>query len=134
MQRQKLLNQVRGRRGRRVRLRIRGTSSKPRLSVFRSNTHIYAQLIDDMKQKTLVSASSLEVGGKLPAKGKSKITGRRGAAGEKKTEAAKKVGKVIAEKAKKRGIKSAVLVRGAYHYHGRVKFLTEGAREEGLKI
>ncbi|MCP6720390.1 MAG: 50S ribosomal protein L18 [Patescibacteria group bacterium] len=132
MQKQKLLNKVKGRRKQRVRLRIRGTSSKPRLSVFRSNSHIYAQLIDDTKQKTLASASSFELEASTPRgnRGPSRGVGKK----LKKTEVAEKVGKVIAEKAKKLNIKSAVLDRGAYRYHGRVKFLTEGAREEGLKI
>ncbi len=132
MQNQKLLNQIKKRRERRVRQRVKGTSSKPRLSVFRSNTHIYAQLIDDTKQETLVSASSLETKAPTPKKGRGPD---RSVGGKfKRTEEAKKIGKVIAEKAKKLGIKSAVLDRGAYRYHGRVKFLTEGAREGGLKI
>ena len=132
MQNQKLLNQIKGRRERRVRQRVKGTSSRPRLSVFRSNTHIYAQLIDDTKQETLVSASSLEV--KKPTSKGGNVSSRRVKKESKKTEEAKEIGKVIADKAKKLGIKSAVLDRGAYRYHGRVKFLTEGAREGGLKI
>lgn len=132
MQKQKLLNQIKRRRERRVRQRVKGTSSRPRLSVFRSNTRIYAQLIDDTKQETLVSASSLEF--ETPTSKGGDVSGRRIRKEFKKTEEAKKIGKVIAEKAKKLGIKSAVLDRGAYRYHGRVKFLAEGAREGGLKI
>jgi len=118
MKKQKSLNQKRQRRARRVRARIKGTASKPRLSVFRSNSHVYAQLIDDIAEKTLASASSYKIT-------KNSL---------KKTEVAKKVGEEIALKADKLGIKSVVLDRGEYRYHGRVKFLAEGARKKGLKI
>ena len=101
----------------RVRARVSGTSSKPRFNVFRSNTHIYAQLIDDEAGKTLVSASSHEVKGK-----------------GNKSDLASQVGKLAAEKALKAGIKEAVFDRGGYQYHGRIKNLAEGAREAGLKI
>jgi len=89
---------------------MRGDSPRPRLSVFRSNKYIYAQIIDDSKNKTLISASSKEI--------KSK----------KKIEAAYETGKIIAEKAKKSGISVVVFDRGKYKFHGRVKALAEGAR------
>ena len=104
----------------RIRKRLSGTADKPRLSVFRSNKSIYAQIINDEKGETLVSASSVtkEIGEK-------KVT---------KTEAAKLVGKLIAERAKENGIEVVVFDRGGYLYHGRVKSLAEGAREGGLKF
>lgn len=113
------LNQIKIRRRNRVRMRIKSVLTKPRLSVFRSNTHIYAQIIDDAEGKTLVSASSLEV------KDKKKM---------KKADIAKAVGKKLAEKAVKAGVKEAAFDRGNYRYHGRVKALAEAAREGGLKI
>jgi len=91
----------------------------PRLCVFRSNAHIYAQIIDDVNGKTLVSASSLE---------------KDFEAGETKKETAKKVGAAIAKKALEANIKSIVFDRGGYQYHGRVKELAEGAREGGLEF
>lgn len=103
----------------RVRARIFGTKEKPRLSIFRSNRWIYAQLIDDDSQKTVASASSL--GEKSKAKGK-------------KIDGAIMVGKLIAEKAKKAGTVSAVFDRGRYKYHGRIKAVVDSARESGLKI
>lgn len=107
----------------RIRRRIRkvsfGTATKPRLSVFRSNKEIYAQLIDDTNGKTLAAASSRDKG--LDAKGT-------------KTEVANAVGKAIAEKAKKAGIETVAFDRGGNLYHGRVKSLAEGAREAGLKF
>ncbi len=110
-------NLNRGLRKRRSRAKIAGTAETPRLSVFRSNRYTYAQLIDDGKGHTLTSASSREIGKK-----------------GKKTDLAKKLGAALAEKAKKLGIKSAVLHRSFYKYHGRVKAVAEGAREAGLKI
>jgi large subunit ribosomal protein L18 len=112
-----LTNQKRIRRKIRVRSRIRGTKEKPRLSVFRSHKYIYAQLIDDIAGKTLVSASSRKLKKKM-----------------KKTEAAEEVGKIIAEKALKANITTAVFDRGPYKYHGRVKRLVESCRKNGLKI
>ena len=102
----------------RVRNKISGTESRPRLSVFRSNKEIYAQLVDDVKGVTLVAASSKE---KEATKGT-------------KMEQANAVGKAIAEKAKTAGIEVVVFDRGGYLYHGRVKSLAEGAREGGLKF
>jgi large subunit ribosomal protein L18 len=98
--------------------KIFGTSSKPRLSVFRSNKYTYVQLIDDNAGKTLASASTIELAKK---KGK-------------KTDVAKEMGVLIAEKAKKLNIKEAVFNKGPYLYHGRIKAVAEGAREGGLKI
>lgn len=107
----------------RIRRRIRkvsfGTEARPRLSVFRSNKEIYAQLIDDNAGKTLAAASSRDKA--IDAKGT-------------KTEIAVAVGKAIAEKAKKAGIETVAFDRGGNLYHGRVKALAEGAREAGLKF
>lgn len=105
----------------RIRRHLEGTGTKPRMSVFRSNKQIYAQIIDDSDGKTLVAASSAE---KSLAE-QSKI---------KKTDQAKLVGKLIAEKALEKGIKEVVFDRNGYQYHGRVKNLAEAARENGLKF
>jgi large subunit ribosomal protein L18 len=113
----KSINKIRRQRKQRVRAGIYGTAEQPRLSVFRSNRFIYAQLIDDSAGRTLAAASSKEV----------KTTG------DKKVQA-KAVGLLIAKKAKEKGIKSTVLDRGAYKFHGRVKALAEGAREGGLQL
>ena len=99
-----------------------GTSGRARLSVFRSSKHIYAQLIDDVKGTTMAAASSLEK------------TMREGAKTGANIAAAKAVGKLIAERAKEKGIKDVVFDRGGYLYHGRVKALAEAAREGGLKF
>ncbi len=104
-----------------MRFKVRGVSERPRLSVFRGNRHIYAQIIDDAKQKTLVSASSLE----LMKKSKTKIP---------KTKIAGAVGELLAERAKEKKIKAVVFDRGAYRYHGRVKALAEAARAKGLEF
>ena len=103
----------------RVRGKISGTAERPRLNVFRSNANIYAQIIDDVNGVTLVSANTLE-------------KGFEGATGN--AEAAKKVGTVLAERAKAKGIEEVVFYRGGYVYHGRVAALAEGAREGGLKF
>lgn len=103
----------------RVRGKISGTAERPRLSVFRSEKHIYAQIIDDVAGKTLVSASSVEKD--FEGSGSNK-------------EAARKVGKTIGERAVKAGIEEVVFDRGGYIYHGRVQELAEGAREGGLKF
>ncbi len=107
-------------RHKRVRKKIKGTSFRPRLCVFRSNKHIYAQIIDDEKAHTLVSASSLDK--EFRTKNIKPNT----------REAAYEVGKLIAEKAKKAGITQVCFDRGGYKYHGRVEKLAEGAREGGL--
>ena len=99
-----------------------GTSGRARLSVFRSSKHIHAQLIDDAKGETLVAASSLE---------KSMREGRKTGAN---IDAAKAVGKLIAERAKQKGIKDVVFDRGGYLYHGRIKALADAAREAGLNF
>lgn len=109
----------RARRHRRVRGKISGTAARPRLNVFRSAKHIYAQLIDDVNGVTLACASSLE----------KDFDGNGG-----NKEAAKKVGQLIAKKAKKKGIENVVFDRSGYIYHGRVLELAEGARECGLKF
>jgi large subunit ribosomal protein L18 len=103
-----------------IRKKIEGTATAPRLSVFRSNSEIYAQVIDDISGKTLFAASSLE-------KEFSKEKGT-------KTELAKKVGKTVGERALKAGFDSIKFDRSGYLYHGRVKALAEGAREAGLKF
>ncbi len=104
----------------RIRKTVRGTAARPRMSVFRSNKQIYVQLIDDLAQQTLVSASSSDKGF-----GDEKMT---------KIEQAKKVGKLIAERALAAGIQNVVFDRNGYLYHGRVKSLAEAAREGGLKF
>ena len=106
-------------RHKRVRAKISGTPERPRLNVFRSNTNIYAQIIDDVAGVTLVSASTLE-------KSFAGSTGNK--------EAARKVGQLIAERAKAKGIENVVFDRGGYIYHGRVQELAEGAREGGLQF
>ncbi len=110
----------------RVRARVSGTASKPRLNVFRSLNQIYVQLIDDESGKTLAAANSKEVS----AKGGSASGGKR----LKKSEIAAQVGKLAAEKAQAAGIKQVVFDRGGYQYHGRVKELAEAARAAGLEF
>lgn len=109
------------RRKERTRAKIKGTAERPRLSVFRSNKHIYAQLIDDTKSASLLSVSDKKI-----AENKKK--------GKKKKDVAQMIGEVIAEKAKKKKIEKVVFDRGAYKYHGRVKAVAEGARKGGLKF
>lgn len=99
----------------RIRAKVSGTAERPRLSVYRSNKAIYCQLIDDLQGHTLASATS------------------QGTTGT-KTEQAVAVGKIIAERAKAKGIEAVVFDRGGYRYHGRVRSLAEGAREGGLKF
>ena len=108
----------RTRRHQRVREKIRGSAGRPRLAVFRSITHIYAQLIDDDSGRTLVEASSVGV---KDGKGR-------------KSERAKAVGAMLGEKAKAKGIGEAVFDRGGYRYHGRVKALGDAARSAGLRF
>ena len=112
-------NAQRLKRHRRVRSKISGTSERPRLAVYRSNANIYAQIIDDQKGVTIVAASSTEKG--FDGIGSNK-------------EAARKVGKMIAEKSIDKGITDVVFDRGGYIYHGRVSELAAGAREGGLKF
>ena len=106
----------------RIRQKLSGTATKPRLCVFRSNQHIYAQVIDDVAQHTLTAASTLEP--QLKGQLKSGAT----------CEASKTVGIVVAQRALEKGITTVVFDRGGYLYHGRVKALAEAAREAGLKF
>ena len=115
-------NAERLKRHKRIRKKVSGTPDNPRLSVFRSNKHIYAQIIDDVQGNTLVAASTLE----MPLKGELAYTGN--------IEAAKEVGRLVAEKALAKGIKTVKFDRGGYLYHGRVAALAEGAREAGLEF
>jgi large subunit ribosomal protein L18 len=112
-------NEIRKRIHQRIRRKVRGTTARPRLAVFRSVAHIYVQLIDDAKGSTLVSASSIEK--------ERRMNGGNVAA-------AKSVGKLIAERAKEHGINKVVFDRGGYLYHGRVKALADAAREAGLEF
>jgi large subunit ribosomal protein L18 len=111
--------EIRKRIHKRIRRKLSGTSERPRLAVFRSVAHIYAQVIDDVKGETLVSASTVD---------KSAKTNGGNVA------AAKTIGKLLAERAKDKGIKSVVFDRGGYQYHGRVKALADAAREAGLEF
>jgi large subunit ribosomal protein L18 len=106
----------------RVRTRVTGTPERPRLNVYRSVAHIYAQVIDDRSGKTLVSASSVDKDTKKGLKGGGNIA------------SAKAVGKIIADRAKAAGVTQVVFDRGGYKYHGRVKALADAAREAGLKF
>lgn len=112
--------EMRQRRHKRVRKQIAGTSKRPRLNVYRSLSQIYAQVIDDTKGHTLASASTLD------SELKKKLKGL------KKTEQARLVGELVAERAKEKGIRLVVFDRGGYKYHGRVKALADAAREAGL--
>jgi large subunit ribosomal protein L18 len=118
-------NQKRGHIHERIRKKLRGTSERPRLNVYRSLNHIYVQVIDDLNGVTLVSASTAE--GNPAAAAAGKRTGGNVAA-------AKSVGKTIAERAREKGVKKVVFDRGGYIYHGRVKALADAAREAGLEF
>lgn len=115
-------NKARKRRHRRIRSRISGTAVRPRLNVFRSLDHIYAQVIDDEAGQTIVAASTVDK--QL----------RDDLAGKNKKEQATLVGKTVAERAKAAGISEVVFDRGGYLYHGRIKALADGAREGGLEF
>jgi large subunit ribosomal protein L18 len=110
------IREARAKRKKRIRGHMAGTPERPRVSVFRSNKAIYAQIVDDTAAATLVAARSVEVEG----------------AGLKKSEVAKKVGELLAQRAKDKGIERVVFDRSGYLYHGRVKALAEGARKGGL--
>jgi large subunit ribosomal protein L18 len=110
---------LRRKRHSRIRLRIVGDAERPRLSVFRSTKFIYAQVIDDRSGRTLAAASSREASL---------------AVGPGKVDAARSVGRVLAQRAKAAGVRAVVLDRGGYRYHGRVRSLAEGAREGGLDL
>ncbi len=124
----------------RIRKKIAGTPQRPRLAVFRSQTHIYAQVIDDEAGRTLCSASSLDGDYQGKAKGegkdkakeksKSKAAVKRGG----DVAAAKAIGLLIASRAKDKGVDTVVFDRGGFHYHGRIKALADAAREGGLKF
>ncbi|MCR4653656.1 MAG: 50S ribosomal protein L18 [Eubacterium sp.] len=114
--------QVRQKKHRRMRNHIAGTSERPRLSVFRSNNHMYAQIIDDSTAKTLVAASTLEKDVKANLEKTNDV------------EAAKYLGSVIGKKAVEAGIKAVVFDRGGYIYHGKVQALADAAREAGLEF
>jgi len=115
--------QSRDRRRKQIRKKISGTAEQPRLSIYRSLNHIYAQLIDDFNQKSILTVSDLtkEVRAELNEKST-------------KTEKSKVVGKIVAKKALENNIETVVFDRGGYRYHGRVKTLAESAREAGLKF
>ena len=115
-------NVARKKRHRRLRFQLAGTAQRPRLNVFRSNTQIYAQIIDDAAGKTIVSASTLEKDIQEEIKDLNK------------KEAARVVGKLVAKRAVEKGVKKVVFDRSGYIYHGRIAALAEGAREEGLEF
>jgi large subunit ribosomal protein L18 len=110
---------IRSRIHQRIRRKLSGTKERPRLAVFRSVAHIYAQVIDDVEGRTLASASSVDKDGKT--KGGN-------------VAAAKAIGKLVAERAKEKGVKQVVFDRGGYQYHGRIKALADAAREAGLEF
>jgi large subunit ribosomal protein L18 len=112
------IREARIKRKKRIRGRLSGTSERPRVSIFRSNKAIYAQVVDDLEHRTLVAARSGEVE----------------AAGLDKSAVAKKVGELLAQRAKEKGVEQVVFDRSGYLYHGRVKALAEGAREGGLRF
>ena len=122
----KTKRQARVRRHTRVRRKVAGSAERPRLAVYRSNRHIYAQLVDDDAARTLIAASDRDVkaGGDGQGKGQ----------GKGKTAPAKAVGELLAERAKAAGIERVVFDRGSRLFHGRVAALAEGAREKGLRI
>ncbi|MCZ2259262.1 50S ribosomal protein L18 [Sporosarcina sp. G11-34] len=113
-------NVTRKKRHERVRTKISGTAARPRLNVFRSNKHIYAQLIDDINAVTIASASTMDTGFETDSKANA--------------EAAAKVGELIAKKAAEKDVKTVVFDRGGYLFHGRVKALADAARENGLEF
>jgi len=120
MKRTKTVRAARIRRHTRVRKQVNGTPERPRLAVFRSLTHIYAQVIDDVERKTIAAASDLEADLKAKVQGK------------KKAEVAALIGTLVAERAKEKGVSKVVFDRGGFVFHGRVKALAEAARESGL--
>jgi large subunit ribosomal protein L18 len=117
-------NEIRERIHTRIRRKVRGTTERPRLAVFRSLCHIYAQVIDDSKGVTIASASSAE---KSASGFEGKVSGGN-------VLGATAIGKVVAERAKEKGIKEVVFDRGGYQYHGRIKALADAAREAGLEF
>lgn len=113
----------RARRQRRVRAKVSGVAERPRLNVFRSNQHIYAQVVDDTTHHTLAAASTLDASVREALEAKEAKQGQ-----------AAVVGRVVAERAREKGIETVVFDRGGYQYHGRVRALAEAAREAGLKF
>ena len=131
------------RRHERVRERVSGTPQRPRLCVFRSLKHIYAQIIDDQVGRTLVAASDLEKDFRLPTDGKKPARSKKAEArpetappdeGKAKKDVASRVGGLLAQRALEKGIKMVVFDRGGYRFHGRVKALAEAARKAGLQF
>ena len=114
--------EIRAKKHMKIRNRFSGTAERPRLAIFRSNNHVYAQVIDDVAGKTLVSASTLEKDIKAELKNTDDI------------EAATKIGDVVAKRALEKGIKAVVFDRGGYIYHGKVEALAEAARKAGLEF
>jgi large subunit ribosomal protein L18 len=113
-------NEIRRRIHNRIRRKIRGAASRPRLNVFRSQKHIYAQVVDDLQGRTLAAAGSVEKD--FPVNKGSTV------------EAARQVGKLVAERARQKGIQQVAFDRGGYQYHGRIQALAEAAREAGLQF
>jgi large subunit ribosomal protein L18 len=118
-------NMTRSRVHKRIRKKVLGTAERPRLNIYRSVSHIYAQVIDDAKGVTVVSATSLEAGKAKDSK--AHVSGGN-------LSAAKQVGKLVAERAKEKGISKVVFDRGGYLYHGRIKALADAARAAGLQF
>ena len=115
-------NSLRGRRHQRVRRKVQGTADRPRLSVFRSLRHMYAQVVDDVAGHTVTAASSLEKELAKELEGKPMVA------------VARRVGEVVAQRAKEKGIEAVVFDRGGYKYHGKVAALADGARSAGLEL
>jgi len=143
MKGKKTVRAARLRRHERVRERVVGTPQRPRLCVFRSLKHIYAQIIDDQAGRTLVAASDLERDLRAPTDGKKPASSKKGvsrpetaptAQGKAKKDVAGRVGGLLAQRALQRGIKMVVFDRGGYRFHGRVKALAQAAREAGLQF
>ena len=125
---------IRSRVHKRIRQKLRGTAERPRLAVFRSVAHIYAQVIDDAQGRTLVAASSVAKDAKPARAAKGGKTSKTTKSGGGNVAAAKTIGKLVAERAKEKGITKVVFDRGGYPYHGRVKALAEAARAAGLEF
>jgi large subunit ribosomal protein L18 len=125
---------IRSRVHKRIRQKLRGTAERPRLAVFRSVAHIYAQVIDDAQGRTLVAASSVAKDAKPARAAKGAKTSKTTKTGGGNVAAAKAIGKLLAERAKEKGIAKVVFDRGGYPYHGRIKALAEAARAAGLEF
>ena len=125
---------IRSRIHKRIRQKLRGTAERPRLAVFRSVAHIYAQVIDDAQGRTLVAASSVAKDAKPARAAKGAKSSKTTKTGGGNVAAAKAIGKLLAERAKEKGIAKVVFDRGGYPYHGRIKALAEAARAAGLEF